>query len=315
MEDEPCCELITGGTSLRRARCCEWPQLVGLQFFCKYKPFFSLQVVVLTFSVHFANLDVWFAWHLLDWTHLNFDAPFITKTPSAFAFVAVQSSQKRFFIESEISRRKVFQEGQSDQEGHRRSLRVRTLPSTARRLLPWCILLQGILLCLVASFPHLSCRHHDLRLPEIHLWMLSPHSPTSSGMFRFVTRCSSHPACQHLKEPAETRREILFAGQPGAMDQQCELTTAPYTQAFRCMRRSAFDQRPSHFKLKWVMEQWRREWETAHTRLHNYRLHSQALSSLNLLATPSHVTLKSALNVSAASFGGKLRPHFTTLVR
>lgn len=29
--------------------------LVGLQYFCRYKTFFSLQVVVLTFSVHFAN--------------------------------------------------------------------------------------------------------------------------------------------------------------------------------------------------------------------------------------------------------------------
>ena len=36
---------------------------------------------------------------------------------------------------------------------------------------------------------------------------------------------------------------------------------------------------------------------------------------LNLLATSSHVTPNLALHVSAASFGGKLRPHFTTLVR
>ena len=39
----------------------KWPRaettrsLVGLQYFCRYKTFFSLQVVVLTFSVHFAN--------------------------------------------------------------------------------------------------------------------------------------------------------------------------------------------------------------------------------------------------------------------
>lgn len=147
--------------------------------------------------------------------------PHSSKTPSAFVFVAVQSSLKAFLYRSEISRRKLFQEGQSDQEGHWRSLGVRNLPSAARRLLPWCIVLQRILLCLVASFPHLSCRHHDFRLPEGHLWMLSPHHPlpTSPGMFCFVTRCSSHPACQHLKEPLgpETRREILFTGQPCAM--------------------------------------------------------------------------------------------------
>lgn len=36
---------------------------------------------------------------------------------------------------------------------------------------------------------------------------------------------------------------------------------------------------------------------------------------LNLLATSCHVTPESTLHVSPASFGGKLRPHFTTLVR
>lgn len=36
---------------------------------------------------------------------------------------------------------------------------------------------------------------------------------------------------------------------------------------------------------------------------------------LNLLATSSDVTPKSTLHVSPASFGGKLWPHFTTLVR